>query len=222
MKKSTKILDLPPLDRPREKLFARGALALSDFELMMVMLGKGSRSRSVWDLAREVLKTFDAPQPDQDLRHLLAIPGIGKAKAATLAAALEFARRRLQPQGFKLVSPIDALVLVRHYADRKQEHFLVITLNGANEVIAHRLITVGLVNRSQVHPREVFAEAITDRASAIIVAHNHPSGSLQPSIADMEVTHRLKSAGALLGIPLLDHIIFTAKGHYSFSEAGRL
>jgi len=103
-------------------------------------------------------------------------------------------------------------------ADRKQEHFLCISLNGANEVIATRTISVGLVNKTQVHPREVFADPITDRASAIIIAHNHPTGGLAPSKEDIEITMRLKKAGETLGIKLLDHIIFSHKGHYSFLE----
>lgn len=220
--KIKKIHDLPLLERPREKLMAKGASALSDLELVAVILGKGSRGRPVFELAGEVLKGLDDPHFDQDLNHLSTIPGMGNARITAFSAAMEFARRRIRPKGYKLRHPVDALGLIRHFADRKQEHFLAITVNGANEVIAHRLITVGLVNRSQVHPREVFADAITDRASGIVVAHNHPSGSLMPSHADCEVTQRLKAAGELLGIRLLDHIIFTHSGHYSFSEAARL
>ena len=112
------------------------------------------------------------------------------------------------------------LPLIRHYADRKQEHFLCVSLNGAQEVITTRVVSVGLADRAQVHPREVFADPITDRASAIIVAHNHPSGSLEPSKEDQEITRQLKAAGETLGIRLLDHIIFNNKGCYSFLEQG--
>jgi DNA repair protein RadC len=112
------------------------------------------------------------------------------------------------------------LPLIRHYADRKQEHFICVSLNGANEVIATRVVSVGLVNKTQVHPREVFADSITDRATAVIVAHNHPSGSLEPSREDFEITDRIKSPGEVLGIRLLDHIVFNQKGYYSFCEKG--
>lgn len=217
-----RILDLPFLERPREKLFEKGPAALSDLELIAVVLGKGSRGRTVFELAKEVLSVLDEATAYEDLSCLAAIPGMGNAKASALSAAMEFARRRIRPTGYKIRQPSDALSLIRHFADRKQEHFLAISLNGANEVIAHRLITVGLVNRSQVHPREVFADAITDRASGIVVAHNHPSGNLMPSRADHEVTQRLKTAGEMLGIQLLDHLIFSTQGHYSFSEMGRL
>jgi DNA repair protein RadC len=111
---------------------------------------------------------------------------------------------------------------VRHYGDRRQEHFLCISLNGANEVITTRVVSVGLVNKTQVHPREVFAEPITDRASAVILAHNHPSGNLSPSKEDLQITRQLKEAGETLGITVLDHIIFSQKGHYSFLEQGEL
>jgi DNA repair protein RadC len=107
-------------------------------------------------------------------------------------------------------------------ADRKQEHFLCISLNGAYEVIAVRTVSVGLVNKTQVHPREVFADPLTDRATAIIVAHNHPTGNLTPSKEDIAITRQLKSAGEILGIKLLDHIIFSHKGYYSFMENNEL
>ena len=112
--------------------------------------------------------------------------------------------------------------LVSHLADRKQEHFICISLNGAHEVIASRVITIGLVNATQVHPREVFCDPICDRASAVIVAHNHPSGQLEPSNADRLVTKNLKEAGELLGIRLLDHVIFSSAGFYSFADKAEL
>ncbi len=112
------------------------------------------------------------------------------------------------------------LPLIQHYSDRKQEHFICISINGANEVIASRVVSVGLVNKTHVHPREVFADPLTDRAAAIIIAHNHPNGSLTPSKEDVDITNQLKSAGEILGIKLLDHIIFNYKGHYSLVEKG--
>jgi DNA repair protein RadC len=112
--------------------------------------------------------------------------------------------------------------LIQHYADRKQEHFLCVSLNGSNEVMAVRVISVGLVNKTHVHPREVFADSITERASAVIVAHNHPSGKVEPSKEDIEITRQLKSAGEILGIKLLDHIIFNRTSYYSLLEKNEI
>ncbi len=217
-----KISEIPEPDRPREKLLKKGANSLSDIELVAILLGKGTQKQDVMSVARRVLRTLDVSSNRVDLKDLQKIEGVGPAKAALLSAALEFARRRIRPEGVKISLPPDVLPLIRHYADRKQEHFICISLNGANEVINTRIVSVGLVNKTQVHPREVFADPITDRASAIIVAHNHPAGGLNPSKEDIAVTKQLKSAGEILGIRLLDHIIFNHKGYYSFLEDGKL
>jgi DNA repair protein RadC len=217
-----KMFQIAKSDRPREKLQAGGPKVLSDIELVAVLLGSGTRQKDVFDLAGEIVELVDLNKGFPPLEQVLQIKGIGMAKAAVVAAALEFARRRIRPEGVKVLFPKDALLLIHNYADRKQEHFLCISLNGAKEVIATRVITVGLVNRTQVHPREVFADAITDRASAIIVAHNHPVGSFEPSKDDTEVTKILKNAGNTLGIRLLDHIIFNKRGYYSYLESGEM
>lgn len=217
-----KITDIPKLDRPREKLQQKGAEGLSDLELMAILLGRGIKGHDVLTVADRILKALDGNKGQVNLEELQKIEGVGLAKATLIAAAIEFARRRIRPEGLKISFPVDALPLIQHYADRKQEHFICVSINGANEVIASRVVSVGLVNRTQVHPREVFADPITDRASAIIIAHNHPSGGLTPSNEDLEITKQLKSAGETLGIRLLDHIIFNHKGHYSFLENGEL
>ena len=216
------IHDIPAADRPREKLLRKGARALSDQELLAVLLGKGTPGMDVMTLAAKLARLIDEKGMEvspNDLRHF---EGVGDAKSTLILAALEFARRRIKPEGVKIETPADLLPHVRHYADRKQEHFLGATINGANEILSIRVISIGLVDRTPVHPREVFADAVADRASGIIVAHNHPAGSLDPSPADIEVTAQLKTAGEALGIALLDHIIFNRAGYYSFLEAGRL
>jgi DNA repair protein RadC len=217
-----KMSDIPKLDRPREKLQQKGSEALSDLELMAILLGRGVEGHDVFSVADRVLKVMDAANGRPTRDSLQKIEGVGPAKATLIEAALEFARRRIRPEGLKISFPPDVLPLIRHFGDRKQEHFICISLNGANEVIAHRVVSVGLVNKAQVHPREVFADPITDRASTIIVAHNHPSGGISPSKEDVEITKQLKAAGETLGIKLLDHIIFNQKDYYSFLEKGHL
>jgi DNA repair protein RadC len=217
-----KIKDLSKSERPRERLKAKGPQALSDLELLAILLGSGTKNHDVVTVAGRILKALDGQNEKLSLEELQKIEGVGPAKATLIAAALEFSRRRIRPEGLRISFPPDVLPLIRHYADRKQEHFICVSLNGANEVITCRVVSVGLVNRSQVHPREVFADPITDRASAIIVAHNHPSGSLEPSKEDMEITRQLKTAGDILGIRVLDHIVFNHTSYFSFLESNMM
>ena len=219
---SRPISQIPKHDRPREKLLAKGARALSDQELLAVLLGKGTAGMDVMALAGKLARVMDEKGLDVRSDDLTPFAGIGDAKTTLLLAAIEFARRRIKPEGMKIAIPADVLPLIRHYADRKQEHFLCATVNGAHEVIAVRVISIGLADRSPMHPREVFADAVADRASGIIVAHNHPAGSLEPSAADRDVTRQLKAAGECLGIYLLDHVIFNRGGYFSFLESGLL
>jgi DNA repair protein RadC len=217
-----KISDIPKNDRPREKLQQKGAEILSDVELMAVLIGRGTKGYDVLAVAERVLKVLDSGATKPSLDDLQKIEGMGPAKATLIAAALEFARRRIRPEGTKICFPPDVLPLIQNFADRRQEHFICVSLNGANEVITSRIVSVGLVNKTQVHPREVFADPITDRAAAVIVAHNHPAETLTPSKEDLEITKQLKAAGETLGIKLLDHIIFNRKGYYSFLERGEI
>ena len=213
---------IPKHDRPREKLLAKGAEALSDQELLAVLLGKGTAQMDVMTLAAKLVRVIDEKGLGVRADDFTGFEGVGEAKATLILAAIEFARRRIKPAGVKIETPADVLPLIRHYADRKQEHFLAVTINGANEVLNVRVISIGLIDRSPVHPREVFADAVAERASGIIVAHNHPAGGLEPSPADIEATKQLKGAGQIVGIELLDHIIFNRVGYFSFLESGRL
>ena len=217
-----KIKDLPIHDRPREKLLKRGASVLSDQELLAIVLSKGSKKTDVLSLSKKIVKIIDEKGLLFTAHDLMEIDGIGNAKATTIAAAFEFVRRRIKPEGLKIKFPADVLPLIQHYADRKQEHFLCISINGANEVMNVRVVSIGLVNKSQVHPREVFADVISERASAVIVAHNHPQGELKPSDEDIQITKQLKEAARILGLSLLDHIIFNTKGYFSFAEHDEL
>lgn len=214
------IKELPEAERPRERLEKNGVTALSDQELLAILLGSGSKDRPVQLLAQELLKILDHSSASVGMAELRDVRGLGPAKASVICAALELGRRRLPAKKRKIESPADAYPLVQHYGTRQQEHFLSISLNGAHEVMAISVVSVGLVNRTLVHPREVFAEAIRERATAIIIAHNHPSGNLQPSKEDEEVTRRLKQAGEILGIKILDHLIFDHEHFHSLMEGG--
>jgi len=219
---SRTIDEIPEADRPREKLLRKGAAALSDRELLAILLGKGTPAIDVMTLAEKLVKVVDEKGQNLRAEDLKQFGAVGDAKATLILAAIEFVRRRIKPEGAKIETPADLLPHVQHYANRKQEHFLCASINGANETLNIRVVSIGLIDRAPVHPREVFADALTDRASAIIVAHNHPSGGLDPSPSDIEATKQLKAAGELLGITLLDHIIFNRTGYFSFLEAGRL
>ncbi|MBI4787102.1 MAG: DNA repair protein RadC [Chloroflexi bacterium] len=216
------IKQIPEADRPREKLMRKGAPALNDQELLAVLLGKGTPNIDVMTLAGNLERLIDEKGLEVTADDLTQFEGVGEAKATLILAAIEFARRRIKPEGAKIATPSDLLPHVRHYADRKQEHFLCATINGANEILNIRVVSIGLIDRSPVHPREVFADALSDRACGVIVAHNHPSGGLEPSLGDIQITAQLKAAGAILGIELLDHIIFNRTEYYSFLEEGRL
>jgi DNA repair protein RadC len=208
--------------RIRERLARHGPAALSDHELLVAILGTGMRGKSVRELAEEVLALIDAERGVPEAGKLSALSGMGEAKASAVCAALELGRRLFGVRDRKIASPGDVWPLVSHWSDRKQERFICCSLNGAHELIAARIVSIGLVNRTVVHPREVFADPITDRACAVIVAHNHPSGRLDPSAEDREITRRLKEAADTLGIALLDHLVFSSEGFYSFVEHGLL
>jgi DNA repair protein RadC len=203
---------------PRERLLRFGPSALSDHELLAILFGSGTAGVNVFTLAAHVLSQVDAHGGVPELKHLCELRGMGLAKASALIAAFEFSRRRIRPEGQKIRGPEDILPLVQHILDRQQEVFLRITLNGAHEVISTRIVTIGLANLCQIHPREVFAEALTERACAMVVVHNHPSGDPHPSPEDRDVTKRLQSAADILGIRLLDHVIVSKRGFYSFSD----
>ena len=220
--KAKSLLDLPRELRPREKLLREGPEALSDRELLCILLNTGIKGKSVSVLAEELLEKLDQTRDIPSVKELSEIIGLGESKAAAVAAVLELGRRRWAQGETKIRSPGNAYNLIRHYADRRQERFICISLNGAHEVLAVRVVTMGLVNKTIVHPREVFSDPLQDRASAVCVAHNHPSGKLAPSGEDDDITRKLKAAADILGITFLDHLIFPTEGYFSYSQAGML
>jgi len=204
----------------RERMLKLGSGSISNLELIVAILGSGVPGKPVRKLAKEVLNQITKSSDSCDLDQLMLISGMGEAKSCAVAAALELGRRIFSTRGTRIAMPKDAYPLLIHFADIRQEHFIVISLNGGHEVNAIREITKGLINKTVVHPREVFADPITDRACAVVVAHNHPSGNLEPADEDVDITKRLRQSGDILGIPVLDHLIFSESGYFSFMEHG--
>ena len=204
--------------RPREKLQMKGAATLSDYELLMAIIGSGNAQADVTKIARYVQILLKEKGSELSYEDLLTVKSLGPAKASQIMAGFELWRRQFEVSDRPIIdSPDKAAEQLTDIRDKKQEYFVCLTLDGANRLIAKRIITIGTLTASLVHPREVFAEAIADRAASVIVAHNHPSGNLQPSDADRDVTNRLKSAGELLGIALIDHLIVTSKNYSQIS-----
>ena len=205
--------------KPREKLEEKGVKALSDKELVMILIGKGSNGHTIEEVAEKVLKVLDKGS-EPLLTDLKYISGMGQAKATAVLAALELGRRRPNRKTKVIRRPEDIWNEVKHYAERNQEQLLVLSFNGAGELLGIHVATVGLVDKVVMHPREIFAEAIKERAVSVVIVHNHPSGQLSPSQADRILTKRISTAGKLLGIKVLDHLIISTSGYYSFREMG--
>jgi len=205
----------------REKLFARGASSLSDLQLVALLLRTGSPKHPIASLSKKVLRCIDKSKNEDMEKELRKIKGLGDSKISVILAAFELGRRYHGSTYGKINKPTDVLPYLKHYSTRKVEHFISISLTGANEIINIRVVSVGTLMNTLAHPREVFADIITDRAASVIFAHNHPSGSCEPSDADLRLTYNLVDAGDILGIEVLDHIIFSPRDEYtSLSEQG--
>ena len=212
------INQLENIDKPREKLIKKGANALKDYELLAVLLGSGVQGKDVITLSSEIIKLFEKDFENINLEKLLNIHGLGLAKASQILSSIELSKRYLIKQNKKIASAKDVYDELKEYHNKKQEYFLCLYLDGANHLIQTKVITLGILNQSLVHPREVFSYAIEKRCASIIVSHNHPSGVLEASIEDINVTKRLKESSKILGIELLDHLIITNDGYFSFKE----
>mgnify|MGYP000037444816 FL=1 len=214
-----KLRDKIPSDRPREKLALYGAARLTDLELLMAIIGSGNKQADVGVIARRVLKVLQVKGSDVSYDDLKAVGGLGAAKIPVILASFELARRHLiEPDRPVIDSAEKAYGVLKEYAGKTQEHFVILTLDGANRLIDKHLISVGTLTASLVHPREVFAPAIADRAASIIVAHNHPSDTLKPSPADIEITKRLEQTANIIGIKFIDHLIITKRGYRSIAN----
>ena len=216
------IKELHKDDKPREKLVKKGVQALKKDELLSVLIGSGIKGKDVRKLSREIVALLDDSFADLSLEKLLKIHGLGVAKASQIIASLELAKRYTSQSNRKITSAKDVYDELKAFSTKQQEYFLVITLDGASHIINTRTVFIGTLNQSLVHPREVFADAIADRSAGIIIAHNHPSGTLSASRADIAVTQRLEEVSKLVGIELLDHVILAKDGFYSFADEGLL
>ncbi len=221
----TPIKDWSDDDKPREKLAKWGADKLSDSELLAILISTGSRGKSAIELAKELLKSAEndvntlAKFGISDIKN---VKGLGDAKAITILAALELSKRRSKKNQKEIIlgSISEAVEYVRPYLiDRQQEHFYSILLNKRNKVIKLHEVSKGGISTVTVDPRIILKEAINLHASSIIIAHNHPSGSLKPSRADDKLTKRMNKAAQLMQIRLLDHIIISDKGYFSYLES---
>lgn len=214
-----KIHDLPRHRRPREKLLARGGGALSDAELLAVILRTGFHGKSALEVAQRLLKERDVSELlHTPLAELAKRRGVGMSRATVLMAAIELASRSLHTSPATLTSPQQLAASLQYLSKYAQERVVALYLNARNHVIYQATISVGTVNSALIHPREVFAPAIEHKAASVILAHNHPSQDARPSEEDIIVTGRLVAAGELLDIPLLDHLIVTATGWTSFKQ----
>ena len=221
------IKQLPPELRPRERLLEASPSALSDGELLGLLFGIGSREKTAVELAGEVISEAGGLHGlyDVSVHELMRINGIGEAKACIILAAVELGRRigQVRNPGRPVISsPADVERLLRgRIANLDRENFVVVLLNTKNEVIETSTVSVGTLGASLVHPREVFKPAVRASAASVILAHNHPSGKVEPSREDREVTRRLGEAAGILGIEVLDHVI-VGDGYFSMKEHGML
>ncbi|WP_194776168.1 RadC family protein [Pararhodonellum marinum] len=222
---SIKISSLAEEDRPREKLLLKGKSALTDAELIAILIGSGTKALSAVDLAKHILSSVDydlANLAKMSIKDLQQFKGIGEAKAISIVSALELGRRRknTEPQKkFKITSSGDVYNLMKpEMLDEQVELFYTLLLNRANQVIKKVLISQGGTSATIADPKLIFKAALEHRASSLILVHNHPSGNLKPSQADIRLTKKMVEVGKNLELSVLDHLIFTDVGYFSFAD----
>jgi len=223
MPKKLKISEIPLVDRPREKLKAKGVQNLKDAELLAILLGTGYQGKNVIELAKSILSKYPRKKfLNLDYEELIKTKGISQAKACKIISAVELTKRFLKFKDDETLPVIksvkDVVAQSVYMRDKKREHFLVLFLNARNEMIDKKPMFTGTLNANLVHPREIFARAVENKSASIIVVHNHLSSDPEPSEDDITVTKRLVEAGKIMGIEILDHIIIAKGKVFSFSE----
>lgn len=222
------IKEWPPDDRPREKLLLKGAEALSNSELLAILLGSGTPKQSAVEVAQAVLHLAGNNLDElgkRSIKELIKVPGVGEARAITICAALELGRRRqarqVQKEVVKNSSDI-ALYLQQRLRDKTVEVFAVAFLNRANKINHLEIISEGGVTGTVADPRVILKKALEHNAVSLVLCHNHPSGNLKPSRADEQLTRKIKEAALLLDMNVLDHIIVSDEGYFSFADEGMI
>lgn len=216
-----RITDMPLTLRPREKLFTIGAKNLSEAELLAILLGTGSAKQNALVLGDKLLQKLPLKKLDGHLKELVNYPGVGTAKAARIAAALELGERLFAPSSVSKIiirTAQDVLSQVRDIADKKQEYLVVLYLNARHELVLKEVVGMGSLNSLRITPKEIFSPALQSPCASIIVVHNHPSDDPAPSDDDIHFTRRIHEAGEVMGIPMIDHVIISKSGYYSFRE----
>jgi len=210
-------------DRPREKLIKFGASRLSDRDLLAVLIGSGSKEIGVLDLSRKILKEYSLKKlTDTPLEKLLLIKGLGKVSALRIVVLSELAKR-VKDKTYSIVySPKDIWRELENIRSKRKEHFVIFCLDSRNKIIKKEIVSIGTLNSSLVHPREVFEPAIKFLSAQIVISHNHPSGDVHPSDEDIQITKKLLKAGNLLGIEIIDHVIVSNDKFLSLKEKGLL
>lgn len=206
----------------RELTLLNGISYPDDEELIMLILGKGTKNNPIESLAEKVTKAINSSNEEELIPNLKKIDGMGESRALIIAAALELGRRRRGILRSSINAPKDVIPFLQHYTLMPTEHFITVTVNGAKEILSTRVVSVGTINKALIHPREVFANAVSEYASGIICCHNHPCGQCYPSNADIDSTKILQKAAKILGIAFMDHIIITKEDYFSFLEHGML
>jgi DNA repair protein RadC len=216
-----RIKDMPLSLRPREKLLAVGAKNLSEGELLAILLGTGTTKLNALALGEKVMKQFSLQKLDGQFESLIKYQGVGKAKAARIAAALELGERLFAPTTVTKITiktAQDVLAEVRDIADKKQEYLIVLYLNARHELVLKEVVGMGTLNSLRITPKEIFSHALQTPCASIIVVHNHPSNDPEPSDDDIAFTRRIHEAGEVMGIPLVDHVIVSKSGYFSFRD----
>ena len=225
---NVKIKKMPIYDRPRERLINYGAGSLSNEELLSILLNSGTKDISVKNLASIILsKTNNLKDLEKLSYHdLISIKGVGLVKASIILSFLELSKRinmeEASINNIKLNDPLKVFNYFKYRVNKYQEEFYCIYLDAKKRVISYKLLFVGTVNHSMVHPRDIFKEAYNLNAAFIICVHNHPSGDVSPSLDDINITKRILEIGNLMGIKLVDHIIVSESNYYSFLENGKI
>jgi len=225
MPKKLKIKDIPSIDRPREKMKAKGPQNLKDSELLAILLGTGYQGKNVIELSKSILSKYPRKKfISATYDELIKIKGISQAKACIILAATELTKRSFKYKDDDTLPVIksvkDVVAQSVYMRGKTREHFQVLFLNARNEMVFKRQMFVGTLNANLVHPREIFEEAVKQNAASMILVHNHPSSSAKPSQDDIEVTKRLVEAGEIMGIEVLDHVILAKNKVFSFKEKG--